>query len=329
MFSELDATAESEKTTRTRITEDLLVNILSDLQVSNVLMAGGLALGETGEEPEVGFLDEALTRLDHTSRAIDRSISSPLTSDVEPGRFGFADEVQVAETAKSKDLQSAIKRFRIHSHETLSTLVNEAQGTVKGITEALSKIDTAKVLAALSNLGEKIQDLAGIGRLIRFGVEKFRRAIDALIRLLGSGPLSSIKDKVQQVWEKIKKGEHIVQVLEWAFSVEDTRAYIEEILNSKNLDQKTLDDGSNNLAKLTTAFRENMSIVKALTSSVALAGTILSFTPLLGPNLALLTASVYALILAAVVLIGIDYADSGLVLQRVRGVRVIAGSLRS
>jgi hypothetical protein len=116
--------------------------------------------------------------------------------------------------------------------------------------------------------------------------------------------------------------------LKWAFGVEATRTHIAEILGSEGLERAALDEASNALSQLVIKFKENMAMAQGLTSAVTLAGTLLALTPLAGPELALVTASAYVLILAAVVLIGMDYADSGRILQRVRGVGEIADSVR-
>ncbi len=69
-------------------------------------------------------------------------------------------------------------------------------------------------------------------------------------------------------------------------------------------------------------------MAERMAAAVTFGGFALTLTPLAGPSPALLTAFAYLLILAAVLLIGMDYADSGRILQRVRGVREIAEGVR-
>lgn len=329
MFSELETTIEEDKTARERLTEDVLASVLTDLQVANVLMAAGLTLGEGGEKAKSRFLDEALLNLENTTRVIERSLSSPLTKGAEPGRFGFTEIIVAPETVEPVDLVSAIESFRNCAHETLITLVKEAEGVVTSVIAELSKIDEEKVGAAFSNLGRFTQELPKIGRLFRLGIEKLKKVIDALVQLLGTGALSEIKDKIEHIWEKVKEGEYIAHVLEWAFGVENTRVQISEIMNSAKLDQKRLKDANDSLESLTITFRENMAMAKDLVKTISFAGVIFALIPSAGPNLMLLGAFIYLVILAAVVLIGMDYADSGLLFKRVRGVREIAQSLVS
>ncbi|MGH9937354.1 MAG: hypothetical protein ACREAM_13995, partial [Blastocatellia bacterium] len=78
MFSELTTTSETEKATRERIMEDVLASVLTDLQVANVLMAAGQAVGELGAQPQPQRLGESLRRLENTSQVIAQSLASPL-----------------------------------------------------------------------------------------------------------------------------------------------------------------------------------------------------------------------------------------------------------
>jgi hypothetical protein len=323
MFSELETTLEADKAMRQRTTEDAMVSVLTDLQVANVLMAAGLTLGETGEKAVPHLFDEALLRLENTTRAIEQPLSSPLSEGIEPGRFRFAAAGAPLEIKKSDDLPAAVETFRSRSEETLTALVNESVAVATSVITALSKLDEKLVLVALSKLGGQMQELPKAGRLFRQGVEQLERAIDALIHLLGGEALARIKDQVAKIWQDVKEGKYMDQAVEWAFDVKGTRTYVAEVLGSAGIELKRLDDASHDLARLAITFEEKAKMAQGLVAAVAVAGALLALTPLAGPELALFTASAYVVILAAVVLIGMDHADSGRILQRVRGVREI------
>lgn len=324
MFSELSAAPESDKATRERVTEDVLATVMTDLQIANTLMAAGQTLGETGGRAEPHLLDEALLRLGNSTQIIERSLPSPLAEGATPGRFGFTEEAPGPETVKSADLPSAVESFRKRSDETLSALVEDAKGVVMSVIDALSKIDSDKVLAALSKLSVNTGELQKVGRLFRQGVEKLQGAIEALLRLLGDDLVASVKEQVEKIWNGLKDGKFVAAPLAWAFGVEAARNEVTQILQSAGLKQESLDEASNALAKLRTSFKENMSLLEGIASAVGLAGTLLFLVPGLGPNMALVAAGIYGVILAAVVLIGMDYTDSGVLLKRVDGVREIA-----
>jgi hypothetical protein len=327
MFSELTEASETEKVTRERIMEDVLASVLTDLQVANVLMAAGQAMGELGAQPQPQKLGESLRRLENTSQVIAQSLASPLRGGAEPGRFGFAEDVVAPEAVKSADLGSAKKTFKKRSDETLTSLVGDAKEVVMSAIKALSEIGAEKVAEAFSKLGDKIGELDKVGRLFRRGVRKLESAINALLRLLGEDLLKKVKEQVEKLWEGLKGGKYVSGPLEFAFSVKATSDRIDEILARDGLKLEALDDASNALARLKQAFKENMEILSAVVTTISLVGTFLLLIPAIGAQVALIAASANAMILGAVVLIGMDYTDSGILLKRVRGVKEIAEGL--
>lgn len=325
MFSELEAAAGTEEAKEELIAKDVLASVLTDLEVANLLMAAGEALGETGEEAKrqaKPHLDEALRRVENTTDATERSLAQG-----EPGRRAFAEEA-VPAVVQSTDLTSAIQTCRRRSDESLTALVTEAQGVVTSITDALLKLDSKVVLAALSKLGKGVESLPKMGRLFRWGVRKLERAISVVIRLLGNDALGRVTSQVKEILEKVKDGKLVAKTFEWAFGIDETRDQIAEVLSSEGLQQGALDEASNALGRLAVAYKDNMAIMGSLSVAVALAGTLLAFTPLAGPAVALAVIPANLLILAAVILIGIDYADSGGILRRVAGVGEIVGRAR-
>jgi hypothetical protein len=327
MFSELETAEEADKQKRERVTEDILAGVLTDLNVANVLMAAGQTLGETGQETGAKTLDEALLRLENTTRIIEQSLPIPLSSGVEPGRFGFTELATELEVIKSADLPSAIESFRKRSNETLADFVDQSKEVVVSIVTGLSKLDASKVLGALSGLGEKIAELPRVGRLFNQGIDKLQSAIDALLRLLGSDLLKKVKAQVEKIWNDLKDGKYVSEPLEWAFGIEETRKEIEAVLLYQGLNEETLDEACKSVAELRIAFKETMGMLSGVVSAVSLAGTLLFMIPGIGQPLALTAASIYVVVLGTVVLIGMDYTDSGILLKRVRGVREIVKDL--
>jgi len=329
MFSELDTAAEGDKQKRERVMEDVLAGVLTDLNVANVLMAAGQTLGEMGQKAGANVLDEALLRLENTTRIIEQSLPVPLSIGAEPGRFGFAEAAAELIVADSADLPSAIEGFRKRSNETLDDFVDQAKGVAVSIVAGLSKLDASKVLEALSGLGEKIEELPKVGRLFSQGIKKLQSAVDALMRLLGNDLLKKVKEQVGKIWNGFKDGKYVSAPLEWAFGIEGAKKEIEAALLSQGLNQQTLDEASNAVAKLRISFKENMGMLSGVVSAVSLAGTLLFIVPAIGQPLTLAAASIYVVILGAVVLIGMDYTDSGTVLKRIHGVGEIAKGLAS
>jgi hypothetical protein len=198
---------------------------------------------------------------------------------------------------------------------------------VMNTVNGLSRLDFGKVSEALSNLGNAIGDLPKIGRLFRKGVAIMQKAFESLLRLIDGGALKLVKDKVEKLWNDFRAGEFTNSVLAWMFELQASREQRDEILQRHGLEVSALDKGSYDLKQLGVAFKETMSILYTSASAVSLAGTVLILVPVFGPKLTLLAASIYALILAATILIGMDYSDSGRLSKRVRGIREITNSV--
>ncbi len=328
MFSEAEVAPEGAKAIQTRVTEDVLASVLVDLDVANVLLAAGAARGETGEKADPKLLDEALLRLQNSTQSIEQSLASPLGADSVPGRFGFSED-KPPEEVKSADLPAAVKTAATRANDTLNGLVSEAKATANGAIQALSKLDDAKVLEALSKLGVQVQDLPKVGRLFRLGIEKLKGAINSLLRMLGPDTLKKVKDQAEKVWKEVKGGKYIEDMLQWAFGIDATQKRIKEVLALKTLQVEAVDKASNELPKLAIRFKETMGMLQSIVAATALAATVISVVfPAAAPEVALAVGAIYVLILAAIILFGIDYADSGLLLRRVRGVGEIVKGLQ-
>jgi hypothetical protein len=324
MFSELEATSEANKTKRESLAEDSLISILADLDVANVLMAAGQAKQEIGKEAQPSLLDEANRRLDNTISAIDRSQANASAEQIS-GRFGFADEPSRPERIVSEDLQSAIDGFKSRSDGALSMLIAESKGAVKSSIDAMQNLDRNSISSILDDLGSQMRSLPKVGRLYSIGISKLEGAINALIRMLGSEALAKTKDKVAEILNAAREGNLVDRLLEMAFGIQTTKALIDEKMRSRNLNKDELDKASEELAQLKVKFKEKMEMMKRITSAVVLGGILL--TPFVGPNAVLAAASAHVIILAGVVLIGMDYTDSGCILNQVRGVGEIAKGL--
>jgi hypothetical protein len=321
-FSQINTIQDLDKATSTQLTEDVLASLLLDLQVANVLMVAGSAVGEMDRSAETEDLDDALNRLGSTRRTIEQSLTRALD-----GRFGFT-ATAASEPSQSPDLASAIESFKNQADEAIQAIVVGAGTVVKKGIIAISKLDPIEALKGLVHLGETPDRLEKTGRLFRYGIEKLNGAVESLINLFGNDAFKQIREKVQELWNEFAKGgEYVGRTLEFLFGVEATRAMVSKAAAMKSSDRDVFDLASGDLAALATRFKGNMEIASGLVSAVTYGSIFLVFTPLAGPPLALFAASVYFLIVGAVLLIGDDYADSHDIINRVRGVRQITASV--
>ena len=179
-------------------------------------------------------------------------------------------------------------------------------------------------------LGEAGAQLPKIGRLIRQGLRKLQGAINALVQLLGNDALTKIKEKLQEVWTDLQAGKQASGVLDGRTPSRRLERGLTETLGAEDLDLVALDAGSEELAAFAGEVQGACSgPLRGALAAVTLLGTIVVWGGwVAGRPLALATAFALVLIVAAVVLIGMDYADSGSVLRRVRGVGEIIGGMR-
>lgn len=328
MFAELETSRVAQKERRERISEDVFASVLTDLQIANVLLAAGNAVGETSGDSRPHLLDEALNDLDETRPVIARGLSSPLAKGTGPGRFNFSGAPSKPTVFQSADAESAVQTFQRISNDTLDKLVSGVHEVALSVLESLKKLGPEKILEALNQLGGPVQTITGmIRRLIGQGIQKMKQALDDLVRLIGNDAISKIRDKIKEVWEDREKG-IVDTLLAKIIGVETTRTSITTILSLKGIDKDTADRGSNDLSQLLIPYKNNMEMAKKAVKAISFGSSVLILTPIAGQNIALFAASSYLIILAAVILVSMDYADSGRILQRVRGVGEIANGLR-
>lgn len=328
MFAELKKSKGAQTERRERISEDVFATVLMDMQIANVLMAAGQVVGETNGESEPQLLDEALNDLEKTRPVIARGLSSPLAKEKGPGRFNFSESPAKSKVSRPAKSESAVQTFKRVSDDTLDQLVSGVYEVSLSVFAALKKLSPEKILEALDQLGGPMKTITGlIRRLISQGIQKMKQAIDDLVRLIGNDAITKIRDEIKEIWTSSEKG--IVDVLlARIIGVATVRASIATILSLDGIDEDTATQGSNDLAQLLIPYKGNMEMAKKSVKAISFASSVLVLTPIAGQKIALFAASSYLIILAAVVLLATDYADSGVILQRVRGVGKIASGLR-
>jgi hypothetical protein len=317
MFSELRAAGGEDQSER--VTEDVLANILADVQVANVLIETGKIAGENNEQASPADLHKMVVGLDDTLQAIQAQ-----GEDSSANRYYFGESASPEETDGAA---TPADRFTNTAGKTLDDLVTEAQGVVNLIVKKMKKLDPSKIAEALSNLGAEVPQLASAGRFFNRGITLLRKAINSLIELFNKEALESVKDRVSELWEKVRQTDPARTFLEWSFNTGATRELIRsEASHLQGLEDDLLEAAYRELNQLRISFKKSMGIASGLTTAIGISGGLLVFA-LTPPVVALITASAYVLTLAGIVLLGMDYTDSGFILRRVKGVGEIVRGL--
>jgi hypothetical protein len=291
MFSELEdskiAHVEKEKNA-----QSVLTSVLADVQVAEVLIAAGQAIGEigeTGEKIDAVYLQESLNRLEETTQTLK--------------------QLQIVTSYSPDHPCTDLKTFQKCSHETLKTIVDQAKKGVEAIGKGLQGIDKISVLPILAELGSKIQQFPGIGDLVRQGIHMMGKAINDLARLLKEKIPPELTEKIQQVWQDFTNGQSLNVTLTWAFGIESIQNEIDQLLPENEAAADKLEKAYYDLIELTKTYQEKMTIVQKFGAVVSPIGALLAFTPLVNQGLSLFMASTYLTILAVILLIGMDYSD--------------------
>lgn len=307
MFSEL----ESEKADKEPAVQGTLVSVLNDIQVANVLIASGQALGETGEVQDPEILRQTLQQLEETTQHIRQTLAN------------FAEDSSTSDNRNTREI------FRKDSEEALNTVVDEAAMVVTSIFDELSKNknDIGNLLTRLAS--DIVNQLSEVGRLIKQGVQFIKEAFNSLLRLLGEANLGNfidnLKNTAKEIWDKFQEsGSPLEQSIALAFGVEDVRTRRDKKL-LQNLNEQSLIDGSNELKELKNNFTKEMKIVGGLVVVTFASSLLLRFWP--DPTLLQVIIGLYLLLLLFVIFRGIDYTDSRGEIGVVRGVGIIVGTL--
>ena len=291
---------------------DVLSSILEDTQVGNTLIAAGHALDETGSGGSVRALDDAISGLqtvDFRSQAL--------------VALNFA-----GEPTHSADIAAAAQTLRVRANECMNTFVTEARAAGSQVITQLSKVDSAKALEALSRLGGPFAQLPQIGVLIKKGIERLQRAMDSLVKLLDAAGLKETKEKLTALGSKLRDGTLIDSLLQWALGGDSVKAAIDKVLGTSTVGTSTLDGASDLLPPLGEGFKTKMAWARTLTGVIAAgAGLLLVVGVAAAAPVAVFTAGAYLLVLAAIIVVGRDYAGNGDFFLQHKGLRAIIESL--
>jgi hypothetical protein len=293
--------------------EDLLATALSQLEIGNTLVAAGQTLGEGGTA-DPSLLDGAVRELRSSASLLETQQAAAETVE-----RGF-------ETRRaSPDLAAAADRARTVAFSTLEQLAERSSVVIVDAFGIVRDRAPDRAQEALQLLGEQAQ-LGGEqrrGRLIRAGLKAIDKALATLSRIIPEHLYAAVRERVQDLWQRVERQEPGPAVVGWLIGVEGVRRQVDEVLGGQSLDVSRLDEASQALEALSRRFARNMQLVRRLVRAVAATGTLLSLAGLAIPHLALVIAGAALLAAATVVLLAMDYADTGDLLRFVPGVRRI------
>jgi hypothetical protein len=284
--------------------------VLFDLQSANVLVGAGLQLEAPNNQES--FLNDARQQVATTRDEL--LAPTAVTS-------GFAPSLKL----QSATLQSATEQFRNYSGQLLGEIAGEVEKTVKiGMTE-LGKLDPSEITKALEQIGEAAPIIAGAGQLVRKGLEKLKRAIEALMEMFGTGTIKKIKEQIEKIVKEA--GVSGRALLDSLLGVNFVNERIKAILESSALNISKLDSATNSLPEIARDFNGNNKMLRAVMRAIQLAGLLLPVLPFAAPWHVPTLAIAYVSSIGVTVLVGRQYTGAWRVLTWIDGVEQIADGI--
>jgi hypothetical protein len=302
---------ESSKVSEIVGPDDAFSGILLDVQAANVLVSAGIALNQHGQGADTSLMNECLDSVTRSGSEVTSAISAR-------GTLGY-----LAAAVHSSNLEEGRSTFRRSADAVLKDIVDGAASVVNSVLEQLKKIGSDKVLEGLDHLGESFQIVATAGRLIRLGLEKLKSALEALGNLLGKESADRLKEKAREIWNRFVSGELTQNTLSRILHIADVESVVAKSLMLPSLQVDRIDGGTSALSLLSDQYKSTVKLLAALANSLTLAAAILAFLHTLAPWVPLAFAGAYAALIAAAVVVAMNYAGSSSV-QWGRSVRQIA-----
>jgi hypothetical protein len=311
--------------------EDGLATVLLEVQVANLSLTAGGALGEAGPPQDAGTYDQALRDLRASAAELDATMAANQGL-VPSGELGFRahrgqDEARVA----SASVDAARSTLSTSVDRTLGAIVDDSRDVALAVWAEASRLPGARVLEDLIRRARD-PDVpeSGLGRMIAFGLRKLAAAIAALRRLFGLGDVEDVGPHLAPVWSTLEAQDPLRRALVELYGGPATIAARDHAV-AANLPIERLDEASQAVDRLASRFGDIMRLARKLLRALVVASgvvaALVAFVPAVGINHVALTAAGYLLLMAGVVLSGIDHMDSGTALGRVDGVRCLLASL--
>jgi hypothetical protein len=301
--------------------DELLTRALIDLQAGRLAVAAGSVAGELGEPSGRDEYNDALVALELTTSTIERA----------PESLGFGAR-RKREHPRSPDLESARASFEKEATAVLDVVVEGTAKVATTIVDHVKGLPGAKTLAdLLAKATQWQQALPGLGRLVKLGLAQLNRALLALLRLLKLDRVEQVHDRLAAYWERLTADGLKTGLVREATGVPGAQQRVASALAAGPRDLDSIDEASDALRGLADSFKSRVQLVDRVLAALALAagvlGLVVGVVAAVNPYVIGLSAAAYLLLLTWVLLTARDHTDSGLGIERMRGVTAIADGL--
>jgi hypothetical protein len=280
--------------------EELLAQSLSQFSIGLTLVAAESAASD-GTRTE--GLRDAIATLDRTAAAIEA---------------GGSDESVV------RGFDTHPHGERLSVHDAAFVALDEMAGTAATVTIALLS-RTLKPLneylpGDLGNTLTKLNtDIAG--RFVPWGLRAVRSGLDLLLSMVDLPAVESVRNRIEQVLDKLGQGSDSAVLTGWAIGVEDVRHTLDAAQVTEASAEN--DDLVARLAELATRYSSLCKLLRQIAMVVTGLAAALALLNVTWPHSLAVTTACLVLVLGAVIVLGRDYTGASDLPGRVQGVRFL------
>lgn len=278
---------------------EILAGVLADLNVGNALLAAGQALGEGAGPGEDRELTSAISALTEVADDLEHQ-----------ARTGLVGAQRFEAAPASPDLPTAIDALQRQLDTTLEELARASAGVVTDALTEVYKRAPDKLTQLIEELGTQLKLGEHSRRFVQLGLATIERALAALAQLFPLTLLETAKAEIRSLAERLKEGEAAPAVLGWVIGVADVRADAERLRHQEDTTPDRLDRAVGALRALGERYSWLMKVASGIVTAIASVAGVASFVGLAIPHLVVATAGAFLLVVATVVLLGLDYTDA-------------------
>ena len=307
-FQSFEATDVAQE--RAEASEDVLATALGELTIAQTLLGAAVA---TGQHEDAGAPSAEALR---TSLTAAGSVPSVLEADAgEP-----APAAGTGETL-APSLTDAVDHLRKQVDETLDTVVAASAESVTKAFTGLLDLAPDVVKQTIGALGERLKLGKIADRLFSTALWALDQGLAALGRLIPSRLLQSTRAEIERVYQRLREGRALDTFVAAMLGVPDLREYANHAFGRPGLAADRLAGCKSELIALTARYKRVMGVIEGIATAISLVSAALVIVKFVLPHLALIVAGAQLLVVAAVLMVGIDYVDVRPGPDLVRGVQ--------
>ena len=327
-FQSFEATDVAQE--RAEASEDVLATALGELTIAQTLLGAAVATGQhedagapSAEAPSVGAPSAGAPSAGAPSaEALRTSLTAAgsVPSVLEADAGGPAPAAGTGETL-APSLTDAVDHLRKQVDETLDTVVAASAESVTKAFTGLLDLAPDVVKQTIGALGERLKLGKIADRLFSTALWALDQGLAALGRLIPSRLLQSTRAEIERVYQRLREGRALDTFVAAMLGVPDLREYANHAFGRPGLAADRLAGCKSELIALTARYKRVMGVIEGIATAISLVSAALVIVKFVLPHLALIVAGAQLLVVAAVLMVGIDYVDVRPGPDLVRGVQ--------